>query len=53
LKDFSAQIVAQMGDDVVDIRAGKIVNLNPFPGLTKEKPLAGTGLGVRYTIPQR
>ncbi len=52
-KDFSAQIVAQLGDDVVDVRTGEIVNLNPFPGLSKEKPFEGTGIGVRYLVPQR
>jgi hypothetical protein len=51
-KDFGAQIVAQMGDDVVDVRAGEIVNLNPYPALAKDKPLEGTGIGVRYTVPQ-
>jgi len=52
LKDFSAQVVAQLGDDVVDIRAGEIVNLNPMP-LSTTPRLAGTGIGIRYTVPKR
>jgi hypothetical protein len=52
LKDFSAQVVAQLGDDVVDIRIGEIVNLNPIP-LANTRPPAGTGIGIRYTVPKR
>lgn len=53
-RDFSARIVAQLGDDVVDVRAGEIVNLNPLAAaLNNQKPLQGTGIGVRYTVPQR
>jgi hypothetical protein len=51
LRDFSAQVVAQLGDDVVDIRIGEIVNLNPNP-LAKTPPPRGTGIGIRYTVPQ-
>jgi hypothetical protein len=51
LKDFDAQVVAQLGDDVVDIRTGEIVNLNPMP-LSAPAP-SGTGIGIRYTIPKR
>ena len=51
LKDFDAQVVAQLGDDVVDIRAGEIVNLNPMP-FSAPAP-TGTGIGIRYTVPKR
>jgi hypothetical protein len=48
--DFSAQIVAQLGDDVVDIRSGEIVSLNAPP---KSGPSGATGIGIRYTVPKR
>jgi hypothetical protein len=50
-KDFDAEVMAQMGDDVVDIRAGEIINQNP---MDFNNPAAtGTGIGVRYTVPKR
>jgi hypothetical protein len=52
-KDFSGDIKAQKGDDVVEIEIGEIVNFNPAPLVTSEKLLQGTGFGVRYTVPKR
>ena len=54
-KDFSAQIVAQLGDDVVDIRSGEIVNLNPIPLASgaSNSAVGQTGIGIRYTVPKR
>jgi hypothetical protein len=49
--DFSAQIVAQLGDDVVDIRTGEIVGLNAWP--PSSGATGGTGIGIRYTVPKR
>jgi hypothetical protein len=51
LKDFDAQVVAQLGDDVVDIRTGELVNLNPMP--FSDPAPTGTGIGIRYTVPKR
>jgi hypothetical protein len=53
LKDFSANIKAQKGDDVVEVQIGEIVDLNPARIMAGEKPLQGTGIGVRYTVPRR
>jgi hypothetical protein len=51
LKDFSAQVKAQLGDDVVDIRIAEIFNYGaPFGG---PAPLTGTGIGIRYMVPKR
>jgi hypothetical protein len=49
--DFSASLKAQMGDDVVEIQIGKIMNTSPI--LAGAKPLQGTGIGVRYAVPRR
>ncbi|HEV8145676.1 MAG TPA: hypothetical protein VGP79_04820 [Bryobacteraceae bacterium] len=51
LRDFSASFKAQMGDDVVEIQIGEIMNTSPL--LAGAKPLQGTGIGVRYTVPRR
>ena len=53
LRDFSASFKAQMGDDVVEIQIGEIINTSPVPMLTGTKPLQGTGNGVRYGVPRR
>jgi len=52
-KDFSAEIKAQMEDDVVEIQIGEIMDTNPARVMTGEKLLEGTGIGVRYTVPKR
>jgi hypothetical protein len=53
VKDFSAEIVAQKGDDVVEIEVGEIHDPNPARVMQGEKLLEGTGIGVRYTVPKR
>jgi hypothetical protein len=53
LKDFGGEIKAQKGDDVVEIEIGEIIDTNPARVLNGEKPLEGTGIGVRYTVPKR
>ncbi len=52
-KDFSAEFTAQKGDDVVEIVIGQIIDQNPARVMAGEKPLEGTGIGVRYTVPKR
>jgi hypothetical protein len=52
-KDFSAEIVAQKGDDVIEIEIGEIHDPNPARVMQGEKLLEGTGIGVRYTVPKR
>jgi hypothetical protein len=52
-KDFTAEIVAQKGDDVVEIEIGEIHDPNPARVMQGEKLLEGTGIGVRYTVPKR
>jgi hypothetical protein len=44
-KDFSGEIKAQKGDDVVEIAIGAIID--PIRGMSGE----GAGFGVRYTVP--
>ncbi len=51
-QDFSAQIVAQLGDDVVDIRSGEILGGMNWSVATDPNPLK-TGIGIRYTVPKR
>jgi hypothetical protein len=53
LRDFSAEIKTQRGDDVVEIQVGEIVDPNPARIMAGEKPIGGTGIGVRYTVPRR
>jgi hypothetical protein len=53
LKDFTAEISAQLGDDVVDIQIGDIIDPNPTRVMKGEKLLEGTGIAVRYTVPKR
>jgi hypothetical protein len=48
LEDFSAQIVAVLGDDKVDIRIGKTFALG-LPQLPKDE----IGIGIRYSVPKR
>jgi hypothetical protein len=53
VKDFSAEIKAQMGDDVVEIAIGEIIDTNPARLMAGEKPIGGTGIGVSYKVPMR
>jgi hypothetical protein len=53
VKDFSTEIGAQKGDDVVEIEIGEVHDPNPARVMNGEKLLEGTGIGVRYTVPKR
>jgi hypothetical protein len=53
LKDFGGNIKAIKGDDVIEIEIGEIIDTNPARVMMGEKPLEGTGIGVRYTVPKR
>ena len=49
LADFSAQIVAVLGDDQVDIRIGGTFQ----PLAVHQPPRDQIGIGIRYSVPQR
>lgn len=51
LKDFDAEVMAQLGDDVVDIRTGEVFNTNPMA--FNDPDSTGTGIGIRYTVPKK
>jgi len=51
LKDFDAYVIAVKGDDQVEIRIGRVIE---FPvGLPAKTLDPRTGIGIRYTVPQR
>jgi len=52
-KDFSADLAAQKGDDVVTIRIEEIHDPNPARVMNGEKLIEGTGIGVLYMVPKR
>jgi hypothetical protein len=46
-------LTAQKGDDVVELRIEEIHDPNPARVMNGEKPIEGTAIGVRYTVPKR
>jgi hypothetical protein len=48
-RDFSAWVVAQNGDEHVEVRIGEVVQL----GFPSRHAFGRTGIGIRYTVPQR
>lgn len=53
VKDFSAEIAAQKGDDVVEVMIKELHDPNPARVMNGEKPLEGTAIGVLYRVPKR
>jgi hypothetical protein len=51
-RDFSAKLVAQKGEDQVEIHIGELVQASPAL-LTVKKLGHQTGIGIRYTVPLR
>jgi hypothetical protein len=51
LEDFSAQIVAELGDDKVDIRIGK--TFRPMTIGVPQTPKDQIAVGIRYSVPKR
>lgn len=52
-KDFTAEITAQNGEDVVQIEIGALIDPNPARVMKGEKLIEGTGIAVRYSVPKR